>query len=69
MVTLQLKFRAAGDKTVSQSYNYADEYVTSANVTALANAIVANGEIFAEPPLEKLTAQLTQHEVTPIEFV
>lgn len=52
---LKLKFGTmSGEKTFT--YKYGDEEATSANINALMDGIIANGSIFKNPPLTKISA-------------
>lgn len=44
--------------TVKFSYNHADEEVTTANVRALMNGLIANGSIFEKVPASAKSAKL-----------
>jgi hypothetical protein len=55
--SLRLVFGANAGKKVSIAYNYADATCGNASVKSLMQTIIANGEIFAEPPLSIVGAE------------
>ena len=62
---LVLGFETSSGKSITLSYNYAKPSATTANVKALMNGIIANGEIFANVPATMKSAK----EVTTSESV
>lgn len=65
--TLRLKFGTmSGVKT--WSFNNADTDVTSAQVKALADAMIANGDIYKYPPMTKESAEIVVTTTTPIDI-
>lgn len=57
---LVLEFYDSERNTVTMTYNYADEEVTTANVRALVNGIISNGSIFQKVPVSAKSAKLVQ---------
>ena len=55
---LKLEFYDSNSKAFSQTYNYAAQNATTANVKALMQAIITNGSIFATVPEEMKNAVL-----------
>lgn len=55
---LVLEFYDSNDEAFSQTYNYASQSATTANVKALMNAIVTNGSIFDKVPESQKSAKL-----------
>ncbi|MBQ7150921.1 MAG: DUF2922 domain-containing protein [Synergistaceae bacterium] len=55
---LVLAFEGSNGKEVSFTYSYADPEVESATVKALVNGIIANGEIFDNPPVKAKSAKI-----------
>jgi hypothetical protein len=66
--SLNLKFNASGEKKVSMTYPYADSACGDAQVKTLMQTIVANGEIFAEPPLALAGAEFVTRTVIPVDL-
>ncbi|MDR1049311.1 MAG: DUF2922 domain-containing protein [Synergistaceae bacterium] len=67
-VSLSLKFNAAGDRKVSMTFPYADSTAGDAQVKSLMQSIVANGEIYAEPPLTLAGAEFVSRTVIPVDL-
>lgn len=62
---LQLKFQTAyGEKT--WNFNYADEDATNADIKNLVQVMIANGSIYATPPLSISTAKIIKTTETDI---
>lgn len=61
---LALSFEGANGKDVSLSYAYADPEVTAATVKTLVNTIIANKEIFDNPPTTAKSAKIVTTEET-----
>lgn len=55
--TLVMEFEGTGS-TVKFSYKYADPTITSQEVSALMQLMIANGDIFENPPLTAKSAKL-----------
>jgi hypothetical protein len=64
--SLYLKFNAAGEKKVSITYPHADSECGDSAVKSLMQNIVANGEIYAEPPLALAAAEFVSRSVVPV---
>jgi hypothetical protein len=65
---LKLTFKASGDKEVALTFPYADASASSAQVKSLMQDIVANSDIYAEPPLALLDAKFVNHVNIPIDL-
>jgi len=65
--TLRLVFGASNDKKVTFSYPNAKNTATATQVKTLMQAIVANGEIFAEEPLSIVGAELIARDITEVD--
>jgi hypothetical protein len=65
---LNLTFKASGDKEVSFTFPYANASAGSAQVKSLMQGIVANGDIYAEPPLVLVDADFIDRTVTPVDL-
>ena len=66
--SLKLTFRASGDKEVSLTFPYANASASSAQVKSLMQGIVANGDIYAEPPLALVDAEFINRITTPVDL-
>jgi hypothetical protein len=64
--SLKLTFRASGDKEISLTFPYANASAGSAQVKSLMQGIVANGDIYAEPPLALVEAEFINRITTPV---
>ncbi len=60
---LVLEFAGTGSD-VKFSYNYADNNITTANVKALMNGLIANGSIFENPPVSAKSAKIITTNTT-----
>ena len=65
--SLKLVFDGS-DKKVSLTFPYANASAGAAPVKALMQGIVANGEIYAEPPLGLSSAQFVINTVVPVDL-
>lgn len=68
-MTTALKLKlgtTAGVKT--WTFNYAKSNATTANIKALADAMITNGSIFRYPPLTKESAQIIQTTTTTVDI-
>lgn len=65
---LQLNFTDSGGKAVSFGWKYAKSSVTGAQVKALAEALITNGSIFYNVPVNFLGAKLVQVTETGIDI-
>ena len=68
ITNLRLFFRAFGDKKVNFSYPDADSNASAAQVKTLMQIMVANGEIFAEPPLSIESATFVTTTSVPVDL-
>lgn len=57
-VKLVLEFNDAGGTSRKWSFSNADNNVATSSVKALMNGMIANGSIFAHPPVTKVGAKL-----------
>ena len=55
---LVIVLTGSNGEDVRFSYNYAKSNVSEQNVKALANALVANGSVFSNPPVKAKSAKL-----------
>ena len=68
VTNLRLVFRAFGDKRVNFSYPNANSSAPAAQVKNLMQIMVANGEIFAEPPLSIESATFVTTTSVPVDL-
>jgi hypothetical protein len=61
-------FKANGDKGVSLTFPYANASAGSAQIKSLMQSIVANGDVYAEPPLALVDAQFVSRAVIPVDL-
>ncbi|MDR2179984.1 MAG: DUF2922 domain-containing protein [Synergistaceae bacterium] len=66
--SLKLTFKASGDKDISLTFPYANGSASSAQVKSLMQGIVANGDIYVEPPLGLVDAEFVNRIVTPVDL-
>jgi hypothetical protein len=59
-------FKANGGKEVSLTFPYANASANPAQVKSLMQGIVANGDIYAEPPLALVEAQFINRVTIPV---
>ena len=67
-VNLKLAFGGLGDKKVSFNFPFADIDSTPAQVKTLMQAIVTNGDIYAEVPASLLKADFVTNTITPVDL-
>lgn len=66
---LVCKFKNLEGKALSKSFNHAKADVTAANVKALMNAIITNGQdVFNDVPTQKTSAQVVTTTTTDIDI-
>ncbi|MBR0097069.1 MAG: DUF2922 family protein [Synergistaceae bacterium] len=66
---LVCKFENLEGKALSKSFNYANASATAANVKALMNAIITNGDdVFNDVPTQKTSAQMITTTTTDIDI-
>ena len=65
-ITLRCVFGGAGDKKITMTWGSADQTASAAQIKALMQVIVSNGEIFAEVPTSIIGAEFVARQVTPI---
>lgn len=63
---LVLDFKDSEGTSRRWSFNYADSDVTSSQVTALMDGMIANGSVFSNPPVVKEAAKLVITTETPL---
>ena len=63
---LRLAFSGSGGKKVNFSFSPAEVTATGAQVKTLMQEMVANGDIYAEPPLGLVEAKFDVRTVIPI---
>ena len=65
---LVCKFKNLEGKAINKSFNYANASATAANVKALMNAIITNGDdVFNDVPTQKTSAQMITITTTDID--
>lgn len=65
---LVCKFKNLEGKAINKSFNYANASATAANVKALMNAIITNGDdVFNDVPTQKTSAQMITTTTTDID--
>lgn len=65
---LVLKFADAESKEISHSFSNADKNAQPTNVKALANGMVANGDIYTRVPVTVKSASIVTTTTTPIDI-
>ena len=65
---LALTFLDGDGSKITHNYNYADPDCNDAKVKALMQGIVANGEIFSNPPAAIHSAKIVTTETTSIDL-
>ena len=66
--SLRLVFKSAGGNDLSMTYSYADPSVDASSVKSVMEAIVDHGDIFAEPPVSIVGAELISRVVTELDL-
>ena len=66
--SLKLAFSGNGVKKINFSFAPAEVNATGAQVKSLMEEIVANGDIYMEPPLGLLDAKFDIHTVIPVDI-
>ncbi|MBQ4418540.1 MAG: DUF2922 family protein [Synergistaceae bacterium] len=66
---LVCKFKDLAGNAVNKSFNHANASATAANVKALMNAIITNGDdVFNDVPTQKVSAQMITTTTTDIDI-
>ena len=65
---LRVKFTGADDKKLSWTFPFVNTAIDGLPVKTLMNAMIANGDIFAEPPLTKVGAEFVVNNSIPIDL-
>jgi hypothetical protein len=65
--SLKLVFDGS-DKKISMTFPYANASATAAQVKALMQGIVVNGDIYADPPLALSKADFVINTVAPVDL-
>ena len=68
LINLRLAFDGNGGRRVSFNFPHADIDASAAQVKTLMQAIVANGDIYADVPQAPLRAEFFIREVRPIDI-
>ena len=67
-IRLKFVFDGSGGKKVALSFPYADSASDPALVKVLAQAVVASGDIYAEPPLAARSADFLICTTIPVDI-
>ena len=65
---LRIVFDGSNDKKVSLSFPFVNAASNPAMIKILAQTIVTNGDIYAEPPLAPKSAEFVVNTTTPIDI-
>jgi hypothetical protein len=65
-VNLRLVFKSGSNNPLTITYPYVDPEVTAEDVSTLMEAIIANGEIFSEPPVTAVGAEIVAKTTTAL---
>ena len=68
VTNLRLVFTGNANKRVTFNYPEADSFASAVQVKSLMQIMVANGEIFAEPPLLLESATFVTTASTPVDL-
>ena len=63
---LKLYFTGAGDRKINFSLPYADASATAADVKALMQGMITNGDIYSDAPLAIVKAEFVGRTVKPV---